>query len=254
MRLRQKVNGILTATVFEADSLYFEQSTAHNADACLDDDPISFIQSHTIQWSGYQVDIDYQMAVGAGIKYETTQLYGMPERESNPVLNSTFTKDPYRFFNIDYYMHQKDDPRGQYGSVPYVTGHAKNFDVGLLWVNSADTWVDTGNLSGSQAYTGFVSQSGVLEFFMIATAQSPKKLLKDLTTITGHAELPPIYSLGFHFSKYAQVTSDIMIQRDSDFESHGFPVDVYWMDILYAPKYEYFIFDKKKFGSIDTMN
>ena len=157
MRLTQRVNGILTATVFEADSLYFEKSTGHNSDACLADDPISFIQSHTIQWSGYQVDIDYQMAVGAGIKYETSQLYGMPERESNPVINSTFFSDPYRFFNIDYYMHQKDDPRGQYGSVPYVTGHARNFDVGLLWVNSADTWVDTGNLSGTQAYTGFVS-------------------------------------------------------------------------------------------------
>ena len=32
MRLTQKVNGILTATVFEADSLYFEKSTGYNAD------------------------------------------------------------------------------------------------------------------------------------------------------------------------------------------------------------------------------
>ena len=30
MRLTQKVNGILTATVFEADSLYFEKSTGYN--------------------------------------------------------------------------------------------------------------------------------------------------------------------------------------------------------------------------------
>ena len=123
MRLTQKVNGILTATAFEADSLYFEKSTGYNQDACLSEDPISFIQRHTIQWSGYQVDIDYQMAVGVGIKYETNRLFGMPERESDPVLAPTFSEDPYRFFNIDYYMHQKDDPRGQYGSVPYVTGH-----------------------------------------------------------------------------------------------------------------------------------
>ncbi len=46
--------------------------------------------------------------------------------------------------------------------------------------------------------------------------------------------MPPIESLGYHFSKYAEVSADIMIQRDSDFESYGFPVDVYWMDILYA--------------------
>ena len=42
-----------------------------------------------------------------------------------------------------------------------------------------------------------------------------------------------------------------MIERDSEFESYGFPVDVYWMDILYAPKYEYFIFDPKKFAGLD---
>ena len=45
-----------------------------------------------------------------------------------------------------------------------------------------------------------------------------------------------------------------MIERDSEFESYGFPVDVYWMDILYAPKYEYFIFDPKKFAGLDQMN
>ena len=99
-----------------------------------------------------------------------------------------------------------------------------------------------------------MSQSGVIEFFMTASAQSPKKLLKDLTTITGHAEMPPIYSLGFHFSKYAEVGSWIMMERDGNFEDKGFPVDVYWMDILYAPKYEYFIFDTDKFSMIDEMN
>jgi hypothetical protein len=31
-----------------------------------------------------------------------------------------------------------------------------------------------------------------------------------------------------------------MINRDQNFEDYGFPVDVYWMDILYAPEYMYF--------------
>lgn len=30
--------------------------------------------------------------------------------------------------------------------------------------------------------------------------------------------MPPIEVLGYHFSKYAEVSADIMIQRDSDFE------------------------------------
>ena len=68
--------------------------------------------------------------------------------------------------------------------------------------------------------------------------------------------MPPIETLGFHFSKYADVSADIMIQRDDDFENYGFPVDVYWMDILYAQSFEYFTFDPVKFPTekLNMMN
>lgn len=59
--------------------------------------------------------------------------------------------------------------------------------------------------------------------------------------------MPPIEHLGYHFSKYAEVTADIMMDRDQDFENYGFPVDVYWMDILYAKDFYYFTFDPVKF-------
>jgi alpha-glucosidase (family GH31 glycosyl hydrolase) len=49
--------------------------------------------------------------------------------------------------------------------------------------------------------------------------------------------MPPIAALGFNFSKYAEVSADIMSKRDNDFEEYGFPVDVFWMDILYAQDY-----------------
>ena len=188
MRLVQSVNGIKTLTVFDSDSLYFEKSTGINSDACLAMDPILFAQSTTLQqYSGYSVDIDYQMAVGLGVKFETNRLFGLPERESSPVIKNTQQTDPYRFFNIDYYMHQRDDATGEYGSIPYVTGHAVNHDAAVLWVNSADTWVDVAPLSNNTSFTGFVSESGVLELFLLASATSPKRILKDLATITGHA-------------------------------------------------------------------
>merc|ERR1712226_1709118 len=63
------------------------------------------------------------MAIGLGVKFETRKLYGLPERESTPVIQDTLKTDPYRFFNCDYYAHQKGDATGEYGSVPYVTGH-----------------------------------------------------------------------------------------------------------------------------------
>ena len=75
----------------------------------------------------------------------------------------------------------------------------------------------------------------------------PKIQLANVAKITGHGSMPPIETLGYHFSKYADVSADIMTKRDQDFETNGFPVDVYWMDILYAQDYQYFQFDSQKF-------
>ena len=221
-------------TVNDGDTLYFEKSTGINADVC-----------GTSPGSYYQ-NIDYQMAVGLGASFESEYLYGLSERESSLLLKETSTTDPYRTFNIDYYAHQQGDPRGEYGSIPYVTAHSAAHDSSLLWVNSADTWTDLLHLKQGQMTTNFVSESGVLELFMFTT-ESPKKQLKNLATITGYAPLPLIESLGYHFSKYAEVSADIMMQRDRDFENYNFPVDFLWMDILYAKEYEYFTFDPVKF-------
>jgi alpha 1,3-glucosidase len=114
------------------------------------------------------------MAVGMGALFETKYMYGLSERESSLLLTNTMLTDPYRFFNIDYYMHRKDDARGEYGSIPYITGHSETNDASLLWVNSADTWTDLVESSLDNKMTAnFVSESGVLELFLFSS-ESPK--------------------------------------------------------------------------------
>jgi alpha 1,3-glucosidase len=59
--------------------------------------------------------------------------------------------------------------------------------------------------------------------------------------------MPPIETLGFHFSKWAEVSADIIIDRNNAFNDNLFPVDVFWMDIEYARDKAYFNFDVDKF-------
>ena len=68
--------------------------------------------------------------------------------------------------------------------------------------------------------------------------------------------MPPIETLGFHFSKWDDLSADIMIERNQNFENLGFPVDVFWMDILYTARYDYFNFDNWKFpkSNLTEMN
>ena len=46
--------------------------------------------------------------------------------------------------------------------------------------------------------------------------------------------MPPLHSLGYHFSKYEETSAEIMMQRNADFNTYRYPVDVFWMDINYA--------------------
>jgi len=139
-----------------------------------------------------------------------------------------YGNDPYRLFNSDEFKHKSGDNKALYGSVPYVFGHGNASQAAILWLNSAETWVDI--FDGS---SNFVSESGQLDVVMFV-ADTPKQLLTKLSEITGFAPLPPIYSLGFHFSKYDETSAVTIMDRDTDFEEKGFPVDVLWLDIGYT--------------------
>ena len=146
-----------------------------------------------------------------------------------------------------------------YGSVPYLTGIDKTFSSSIAMINSAHTWVElvadansTNNCTSSQ----WVMESGVLEFFVFASALDDpnnlnkfKKVQFDLATISGFAPLPPINYLGFHFCKWDWIDADRMIERNADFTKYDIAVDVLWMDIQWADQnstpegYEYFFFN-----------
>lgn len=112
----------------------------------------------------------------------------------------------------------------------------------------------------------YVSESGALELFVFSstatghavysnlnTFNRNKKVQRDLAIISGFIPLPPIFSLGFHFSKWANVDADMIMDRNKNFSQFGFPVDVLWADIDWAfqnstqPGPEYFIFNPQNF-------
>mmetsp|Transcript_42692 Transcript_42692/g.30793 ORF Transcript_42692/g.30793 Transcript_42692/m.30793 type:complete len:118 (+) Transcript_42692:337-690(+) len=111
-------------------------------------------------------------------------LYGLPQRTESFRLKPTMDSGPYRLFNQDLFPHHPSNMIHLYGSVPYMMGHSIDHDVGIAWMNSADTWVDIhqnhhlndikynnhryGQMDGS--YTSFASEGGKLQFFVFATS------------------------------------------------------------------------------------
>ncbi len=78
-----------------------------------------------------------------------------------------------------------------------------------------------------------------MEFFVFAaSARSQQNFVKqvqfDLALVSGFVPMTPIHMLGFHFCKWANVSAEMIIERNRNFTEFGFPVDVLWMDIEWA--------------------
>jgi alpha 1,3-glucosidase len=161
-------------------------------------------------------------------------MYGIPERANTFSLNVTHYDKPYRLFNQDYAPHFGNNA-AEYGSVPYVTGHSAELDESVAWMNSAETFVFINEAHmGERLNTAFISEGNALEFYLLAAQGAPKKLQKKLSELTGYVEMPPIHSLGFHFSKWENMTAHDIVARSHDFDHHNYPVDVLWFDIEYS--------------------
>lgn len=170
-----------------------------------------------------------------GVYVATEHLYGLPERSGHYFLNSTRGSQPYRMYASDKFPHVEWDSRaGLYSGIPYVTGHRAEGEVSLAWVSGAETHVDVVEYAPPGKRKGrlvnFITEGGQIDFFMFG-GSSPKANQLKLATLTGFAPLPPLFSLGFHYSKWEKTTARKVMTYNDQFEANGFPLDVLWLDI-----------------------
>ena len=146
------------------------------------------------------VNFDYQTSVALGFFFPTEHIYGIPGREFDFDLKTTEKSGPYRLFNRDLDPHWPRNRTELYGSIPYITGHSTDSDGSVAWLNSADTWVEmlSHEVDGKKgSYINFLSEGGMLEFFMFGSGLHPGRVQKSLAQATGFLALPPLQTLGF---------------------------------------------------------
>lgn len=64
--------------------------------------------------------------------------------------------DPYRLYNLDVFEFEINELMSLYGAVPFLLAHNKEHSLGLLWLNSAETWVDINSSTADKACFIFV--------------------------------------------------------------------------------------------------
>jgi len=87
---------------------------------------------------------------------------------------------------------------------------------------------------------------GMIDLFIIP-GSSPIEVITKYTLLTGTPELPPLWALGYHQSKWSYVPEAVISHIAVEFRKLMIPCDCLYLDIDYMDGYRVFTWDKEKF-------
>lgn len=175
-------------------------------------------------------------AVAMDITFNSEQVYGIPEHATDFALKNTdgngegAYQEPYRLYNLDVFEYELDVPMALYGAVPFMLGHDQTKTSAMLWLNSAETFIDVADSSFGGKRTRWVSESGtniyfafmkqvfslcicLIEHFLLIriysiaigiidiflmTSADPKNIFKAYGQLTGLPSMPQRFAIAYH--------------------------------------------------------
>ncbi|WKY11654.1 hypothetical protein Q1695_003321 [Nippostrongylus brasiliensis] len=192
--------------------------------------------------------------------------YGLPEHADAFALKTTKgNTDPFRLYNLDVFEYELNNPMALYVAIPYIVAHKKNFTVGALWLNAAETWIDTSSSVSSKGLfrsvldkvmpgqevphfdAHFMSETGLIDVFFFG-GPSPKDVQKQLSRVSGVTPIPPLFSIAYHQCRWNYNDEQDVEQVNSNFDLYDIPMDVIWLDIEHTDGKKYFTWDEHKFA------
>ena len=182
-----------------------------------------------------------------------SHVYGIPEHASTFSLRSTHGQqagdysEPYRLFNLDVFEYELNEPMALYGAVPFLLAHHRAATTGLLWLNSAETFIDiqggtegAGLLSSGtpSKHTHWMSESGIVDAFLLP-GPTPAAVWWQYAQLTGPPALPRYFAIAYHQCRWNYKSEEDVQQVDDGFDQHDIPYDVMWLDIEHTDGKKY---------------
>jgi len=137
-----------------------------------------------------------------------------------------------------------------YKNIPFFYGLHHKIGYGVFMDNTFRSFFDFG--FERENVFSFWAHGGEMNFYFI---YGPELLsvAEKYTHLTGTPELPPLWSLGFHQSKWSYYPEKVVRELAQEFRTRKIPCDVIHIDIDYMDGYRCFTWDKKKFPNPKKM-
>lgn len=173
------------------------------------------------------------------------QFYGLGEKASS--LNHRGKR--FRLWNSDpvTYDYQSDP---LYSSIPFFLVLRGRKFLGIFLDNPSGTFFDFG--SDSPSYS-FGSTKGELVFYLFL-GPSGEKVLAQYSELTGKPPLPPLWSLGYHQSRWSYDSEEEVRRIAWELRRRKIPCDAIHLDIDYMDGWRCFTWDKKRFPDPEKLS
>ena len=155
------------------------------------------------------------------------------------------------YYNLDNFG-WGDFSNRNYQTHPWVLGVRE--DGSAFGVLFDSTWASSLDLERPQA-EGIVFQTeGPAPRVITIDAPSPQVVVMKLAELTGQPFMPPMWSVGYHQSKYSYFPQSNVLSIANEFRSRQIPGEVIWMDIDYMDGFRNFTFNGGAFPNPAQLN
>lgn len=177
---------------------------------------------------------------------ESVDIYGAGEYAGPLRLNGTHVI----FRNTDNNSYRKKE-YGLYQSYPWIMGlNPDGSAFGVLVDCTYPGRVDVAE--GGQVL--FTFQGAPMPRVIVIEKPHPAEVVTALSEIIGTIELPPLWAMGYHQSRYSYNTPKEALRIADEFRSRKIPADAIWFDIDYMEGYRIFTFNQRAFPNPKRLN
>jgi alpha-glucosidase len=202
------------------------------------EDELGFHYEENHEYGGNIVKMSKHSAKGESF-------YGLGDKPSHMNLKGMrFTN-----WNTDEYAFSKDkDPI--YKTIPFYIGLNQNTAYGIFFDNTFRTHFDFA--SERHGITSFWADGGEMNYYFFY-GPSSKEVIKNYTQLTGVPEMPPMWALGYHQSKWSYYPESNFRALAQKFRDLKIPCDAVYLDIDYMEGFRCFTWSKEYFPNPKQM-
>ena len=149
----------------------------------------------------------------------------------------------FELWGSDTYAYGREtDPL--YKNVPFYLSLCRGCCYGIFFDNTFRTGFDFG--SEKPNVTSFKAQGGEMDYYFIH-GETPLEIVQRYTRLTGMAEMPPLWALGYHQCKWSYFPEAMVRNIMRGFRDRKIPCDAIYLDIDYMDGYRCFTWDAERF-------